>query len=84
MVKEVKDKVVVVKNDKGEIEEIPYGLLVWAAGNVSKKITRDLMASLPEHQTNKRGLVVDDYLRLLGANDVYAIGDVSDSHVWRI
>jgi len=31
MVKEVKDKVVVVKNEKGEIEELPYGLLVWAA-----------------------------------------------------
>jgi NADH dehydrogenase FAD-containing subunit len=31
MVKEVKDKTVVVKNDKGEIEELPYGLLVWAA-----------------------------------------------------
>jgi len=33
------------------------------------------MAALPSHQTNKRGLLVDDYLRLLGANDVYAIGD---------
>ncbi|KAG9010273.1 NADH:ubiquinone oxidoreductase [Tulasnella sp. 427] len=75
MVKEVKDKVVVVKNDRGEIEELPYGLLVWAAGNVSRGITRDLMAQLPQHQTNRRGLVVDDYLRLLGANDVYAIGD---------
>ena len=76
MVKEVKDKVVIVKNDKGEIEEIPYGLLVWAAGNVSRQVTRDLMSSLPQHQTNRRGLLVDDYLRLLGANDVYAVGDV--------
>ncbi|KAG8922136.1 NADH:ubiquinone oxidoreductase, partial [Tulasnella sp. 417] len=75
MVKEVKDKVVVVKNDKGQIEELPYGLLVWAAGNVSRPITRDLMAQLPQHQTNRRGLLVDDYLRLLGVNDVYAIGD---------
>ncbi|KAG8905734.1 NADH:ubiquinone oxidoreductase [Tulasnella sp. 403] len=75
MVKEVKDKSVIVKTDKGTVEEIPYGLLVWAAGNVGRKITRDLMASLPQHQTNKRGLLVDDYLRLLGANDVYAIGD---------
>ncbi|KAG9039011.1 NADH:ubiquinone oxidoreductase, partial [Tulasnella sp. UAMH 9824] len=75
MVKEVKDKTVVVKNDKGQIEELPYGLLVWAAGNVSRPITRDLMAQLPQHQTNRRGLLVDDYLRLLGVNDVYAIGD---------
>ncbi|KAG8940867.1 NADH:ubiquinone oxidoreductase [Tulasnella sp. 408] len=33
------------------------------------------MAQLPQHQTNRRGLLVDDYLRLLGVNDVYAIGD---------
>ncbi|KAG8925715.1 NADH:ubiquinone oxidoreductase [Tulasnella sp. 417] len=75
MVKEVKDKTVVVKNDKGQIEELPYGLLVWAAGNVSRPITRDLMAQLPQHQKNRRGLLVDDYLRLLGVNDIYAIGD---------
>ncbi|KAG8913348.1 NADH:ubiquinone oxidoreductase, partial [Tulasnella sp. 417] len=34
MVKEVRDKTVVVKNDKGQIEELPYGLLVWPAANV--------------------------------------------------
>ncbi|KAG8970049.1 NADH:ubiquinone oxidoreductase [Tulasnella sp. 419] len=75
MVKEVKDRTVVVKNERGQNEEIPFGLLVWAAGNVSRKITRDLMASLPKDQTNRRGLLVDDYMRLLGAEDIYAIGD---------
>lgn len=33
------------------------------------------MASLPEHQTQKRGLLVDDHLRLLGADGIYALGD---------
>ncbi|KAG8939711.1 NADH:ubiquinone oxidoreductase [Tulasnella sp. 424] len=33
MVKEVKDKTVVVKNDKGQVEELPFRLLAWAAGN---------------------------------------------------
>ncbi|KAG8842705.1 NADH:ubiquinone oxidoreductase [Tulasnella sp. 330] len=75
MVKEVTPTVVKVKNPAGQTEEIPYGLLVWAAGNVTRKLTKDLMAALPAHQNNKRGLLVDDYLRLLGANDIYAIGD---------
>lgn len=29
MVKEVKEKVIVAMNDKKEIVEYPYGLLVW-------------------------------------------------------
>lgn len=29
MVKEVKDKVIVAQNEKKEIVEYPYGLLVW-------------------------------------------------------
>ncbi|KAG8974308.1 NADH:ubiquinone oxidoreductase, partial [Tulasnella sp. 425] len=70
MVREVKGKTVVVENYKGQIEQLSYGLLVWAAGNVSGPITRDLMAQLPQDQTNRRGMLLDDYLRLLRVNDV--------------
>ena len=35
------------------------------------------MTSLASTQNNRRGLLVDDYLHLLGAQDIYAIGDVS-------
>ncbi|KAG0144670.1 hypothetical protein CROQUDRAFT_64840 [Cronartium quercuum f. sp. fusiforme G11] len=75
MVKEVGPKIIIAQNEKKELVEIPYGLLVWATGNTSREITRKLMASLPDHQTQKRGLLVDDHLRLLGANDIYALGD---------
>ncbi|KDQ16664.1 hypothetical protein BOTBODRAFT_30582 [Botryobasidium botryosum FD-172 SS1] len=75
MVKEVKPKVVVVENEKKEHVEIPYGLLVWAAGNVGRKITRDLMAKLPADQNNRRGISVDDHLQMKGASGVFAIGD---------
>jgi len=37
------------------------------------------MAKLPEDQTNKRGIVVDDYLRMKGARDIFAIGDCTAS-----
>ena len=75
MVKDVKDTAVVVQDANKEIREIPYGLLVWATGNTSRQITKDLRAKLPQAQTQKRGLLVDDYLSMLGADGVYAIGD---------
>ncbi|WWD20618.1 hypothetical protein CI109_105094 [Kwoniella shandongensis] len=75
MVKDVKEKAVVVQDANKEIREIPYGLLVWATGNTSRQITRDLMGKLTQVQTQRRGLLVDDYLSLLGADGVYAVGD---------
>ncbi len=75
MVKDVKDKSIVVQDANKELKEIPYGLIVWATGNTARDISKDLMNKLPEAQTNKRGLVVDDYMRLLGAPGVYALGD---------
>ncbi|EJT99670.1 NADH dehydrogenase [Dacryopinax primogenitus] len=75
MVKEVREKTVLVQGENKELREIPYGLLVWAAGNTSRQITRDLMAQLPNVQNQRRGLLVDDHLRLLGADGVFALGD---------
>jgi NADH:ubiquinone reductase (non-electrogenic) len=75
MVKDVKQRSVVVQDANKEIREIPYGLLVWATGNTSRNITRNLMAKLPNAQTQRRGIVVDDYLSMLGAEGIYALGD---------
>jgi NADH:ubiquinone reductase (non-electrogenic) len=75
MVKDVKEKSVVVQDANKEIKEIPYGLIVWATGNTSREITRNLMSKLSEAQNNRRGLLVDDHLRLLGAQGIYALGD---------
>ncbi|KAL1409875.1 NADH:ubiquinone oxidoreductase [Vanrija albida] len=75
MVKDVGETSVTVQDANKEIREIPYGLLVWATGNTSRPITLDLMSKLPATQTQRRGLVIDDYLQLLGAKDVFAIGD---------
>ncbi|KZO90627.1 FAD/NAD(P)-binding domain-containing protein [Calocera viscosa TUFC12733] len=75
MVREVKEKTVVVQDENKQLKEIPYGMLVWAAGNTSRQITRDLMAQLPDVQNQRRGLLVDEYLRLLGGDGVFALGD---------
>ncbi len=67
MVKDVKEKSVVVQDANKEIKEIPYGLLVWATGNTTRDVTKNLMKKIPEAQTDRRGLLVDEWLRLKGA-----------------
>ncbi|KAJ2934436.1 hypothetical protein H1R20_g2665, partial [Candolleomyces eurysporus] len=75
MVKEVKERSVVLQMPDKSIKEVPCGLVVWAAGNKGRKITQDLMAKLPADQTNRRGITVDDSLRMKGAEDIFSIGD---------
>ncbi|KAJ3576009.1 hypothetical protein NP233_g709 [Leucocoprinus birnbaumii] len=76
MVKEVKERSVVLQMPDKSIQEMPCGLVVWAAGNRGRKVTQDLMAKLPDVQNNRRGIVVDEYLRMKGAEDsIFAIGD---------
>ncbi|EIE84759.1 hypothetical protein RO3G_09469 [Rhizopus delemar RA 99-880] len=75
MVKEVKEKEIVVQRPDGKVDAIPYGLLVWATGNTSRPLVKNLMAQYPEAQNVRRGLVVDDWLRMSGTQDIYALGD---------
>jgi len=76
MVKDVQEKHITVQDAEKNIKDIPYGLLVWATGNTSRAVTRNLMSKLPEHQTNRRGLAVDDgTFELLGAEGIFAVGD---------
>ncbi|KAJ3849325.1 pyridine nucleotide-disulfide oxidoreductase-domain-containing protein [Lentinula lateritia] len=80
MVKEVKDRSVVLQMPDKSIQDVPCGMVVWAGGNKGRKITQDLMAKYPSAQTNRRGLVVDDHLRLAGANgSIFAIGDCTST-----
>ncbi|KAJ1567401.1 NADH:ubiquinone oxidoreductase [Cladochytrium tenue] len=80
MVKEVRQKEVLVFNKNKELESIPYGLLVWATGNTARPLVADLMKKLPaDIQNLRRGLVTDDWLVVKGVPDrsIYAVGDAS-------
>ncbi|KII85333.1 hypothetical protein PLICRDRAFT_44604 [Plicaturopsis crispa FD-325 SS-3] len=80
MVKEIKEKSVVLKMPDGQVKDVPCGMVVWAAGNVGRQVTRDLMAQLPSAQTNKRGITVDDHLRMAGTGgSIFALGDCTSS-----
>ncbi|KAJ6584303.1 pyridine nucleotide-disulfide oxidoreductase-domain-containing protein [Mycena sp. CBHHK59/15] len=80
MVKEVKDKSVMLSMPDRTLVEVPCGMVVWAAGNKGRKITQDLMAKLPTAQTNKRGITIDEHLQMNGTNgSIFAIGDCTAS-----
>ena len=79
MVKKVTDKYIeaeVTKPDGSKVlETIPYGLLVWATGNAVRPVVRDLMNQIPAQKNSRRGLAVNEYLVVNGAENVWAVGD---------
>lgn len=79
MVKNVTDKYIEAEatgpDGKKTIEKIPYGLLVWATGNAVRPVVKDLMAQIPAQKDSRRGLAVNEYLVVNGAENVWAVGD---------
>ncbi|KAI1978284.1 NADH:ubiquinone oxidoreductase [Ophidiomyces ophidiicola] len=79
MVKRVTDKFIEAEITKPdgtkEIEKIPYGLLVWATGNAVRGVVKDLMAQIPAQKNSRRGLAVNEYLVVNGAENIWAVGD---------
>ncbi|CEG76861.1 Putative NADH dehydrogenase [Rhizopus microsporus] len=76
-VKEVRPKEIVVKKADDSVTTMPYGLLVWATGNTTAALVQKLKEQFPEEQTAKKGLAVDDWLKLKGCEDIYAFGDAT-------
>ncbi|KAI9222114.1 pyridine nucleotide-disulfide oxidoreductase-domain-containing protein [Blastocladiella britannica] len=77
-VKEVRERELIVADKEGNKTTIPYGLLCWATGNTMRPLIKGFVPKIKE-QTNRRGLLVDDYLRLEGAKDIWALGDCTAS-----
>ncbi|KAJ1668427.1 NADH:ubiquinone oxidoreductase [Coemansia sp. RSA 1813] len=78
-VNEVNEKTLVVSNADGTKSEIPYGTIVWAAGISARKFAHTLRSKVPDIQTSTRGLIIDDYLRVKGTKDIWALGDCTVS-----
>lgn len=53
MVKQVKEREIVVQDANKQLKTIPYGLLVWATGNTARPVVVDFMKKLSEHQTQR-------------------------------
>jgi len=70
LVKEVREHEVVLSD--GTL--VPFGLLVWSAGIAPQEFIKDLK-SIPKDKHGR--IVVDEFLKVKDAPDVYALGDCS-------
>jgi NADH:ubiquinone reductase (non-electrogenic) len=79
MVKSVNDKYIecetVAPDGTKHLEQIPYGLLVWATGNALRPVVKDLMSQIPAQKDARRGLSVNEYLVVKGTENIWAVGD---------
>jgi len=83
MVKQAEEDCVHLKLADQSIEKLDYGCLVWVAGVGTRPFVKELCAQIGEEngQKDRRGLVVDECLRVKGTNrgEVFALGDCAFS-----
>ncbi|WJX22199.1 External alternative NAD(P)H-ubiquinone oxidoreductase B2, mitochondrial [Trifolium repens] len=75
MVVKVDDKEISTKELKngGKVTTIPYGMAVWSTGIGTRPFIKDFMTQIG--QASRRALATDEWLRVEGCNNVYALGD---------
>ncbi|XP_057953911.1 external alternative NAD(P)H-ubiquinone oxidoreductase B1, mitochondrial-like [Malania oleifera] len=74
-VRNVSDKEITLKEKSTkEVHSKPYGIIVWSTGVGIRPVIREFMKQINQ-QDNTRALVTDEWLRVKGCEDVYAIGD---------
>lgn len=73
-VMEVQEKVIVMKDKKtGKGMEVPYGMVVWSTGIGTRPFISDFMNQIG--QSDRRVLATDEWLRVKGCENSYALGD---------
>ncbi|XP_028788704.1 external alternative NAD(P)H-ubiquinone oxidoreductase B2, mitochondrial [Neltuma alba] len=75
MVVKVSEKEISTKELKngGGITTIPYGMAVWSTGVGTRPFIKDFMKQI--NQASRRALATDEWLRVEGCDNVYALGD---------
>jgi NADH:ubiquinone reductase (non-electrogenic) len=73
MVVKVSDTEISTKERSGEISSMPYGMVVWSTGIATRPLIMDFMKQIG--QANRRVLATDEWLRVEGCENVYAMGD---------
>lgn len=70
----VSDKEVSVNvKSKGDVYSVPYGMVVWSTGVGTRPVVRDFMEQIG--QTKRRVLATNEWLKVKGCENVYALGD---------
>ncbi|GKV19122.1 hypothetical protein SLEP1_g29416 [Rubroshorea leprosula] len=74
MVVKVTDKEISTKaRSNGETFSMPYGLCLWSTGIGPRPVIKEFMQQIG--QGNRRALATDEWLRVEGYNNIYALGD---------
>jgi len=69
------ESVSVFDKSAGQTIEYPSATCVWATGISQTPLATQLSSSLAEYQKNHRALTTNEHLRVLGTNNVFALGD---------
>lgn len=70
----ISDKEITMKiKSTGEVCSVPHGLVVWSAGVGTRPLIKDLMEQIG--QGKRRVLATDEWLRVKGCEQMYALGD---------
>eukprot|EP00026_Physarum_polycephalum_P007048 Phypoly_transcript_07101.p1 GENE.Phypoly_transcript_07101~~Phypoly_transcript_07101.p1 ORF type:complete len:538 (+),score=68.30 Phypoly_transcript_07101:61-1674(+) len=80
-VTKVDEKDLLIKAKDGIVTNVPYGTLVWVTGNAPRKVVSDLITQLGPEQPSRRGLTVDEFFRVKGAEGIWAMGDCTFTKV---
>ncbi|CAH2078364.1 unnamed protein product [Thlaspi arvense] len=73
MVTKVNEKDISAKTKGGEVSTIPYGMIVWSTGIGTRPVIKDFMKQIG--QGNRRALATNEWLRVEGCDNIYALGD---------
>ena len=60
--------------DKIQVE-FPYGVAVWTAGIAPRRITAQVIETLGDSQRGNKLIAADSFLKVIGSDNIYAIGD---------
>ncbi|XP_076935892.1 external alternative NAD(P)H-ubiquinone oxidoreductase B2, mitochondrial-like [Bidens hawaiensis] len=83
MVVKVSDKEISTKEIKtGVVSTMPYGMAVWSTGIATRPVVVDFMKEIG--QANRRVLATDEWLRVEGTNNIYALGDCATINQRRV
>ncbi|XP_065876092.1 external alternative NAD(P)H-ubiquinone oxidoreductase B3, mitochondrial-like [Euphorbia lathyris] len=74
MVTKISEKEVSAKDIKtGQNLSLPYGMVLWSTGVATRPVVQEFMKQIG--QGNRRVLATDEWLRVEGCDDIYALGD---------
>ncbi|MCO5592705.1 hypothetical protein L7F22_046708 [Adiantum nelumboides] len=71
---EVQENAIIVKEkSSGKRVEVPHGMVVWSTGIGTRPVIAQFMNQIG--QRDRRVLVTDEWLRVKGCSNIYALGD---------